>query len=51
MKYDDALEKAYKIGRIGNYLNRLLEIYNMRSKKINIESEINFNGEKLKNID
>jgi vancomycin resistance protein YoaR len=50
MKYDDALERAYQIGRTGNYIDRLLEILNIRSKKVNIEPEITFNREKLKNI-
>lgn len=47
---DNALEKAYHIGRKGNFIYRLKEILKTRSTEINIKTERKFEHAKLKDI-
>ncbi|HHW30779.1 MAG TPA: vanomycin resistance protein VanB [Clostridiaceae bacterium] len=47
---EEAIEKAYNIGRTGNYIDRIKEILDVKSKNINIETKREFDKNKLRNI-
>lgn len=47
---DNALENAYRIGREGNFVNRLLTVYRLRKNNINISLEAQFDKSKLRSI-
>jgi len=47
---DSAIESAYKIGREGNLINRLMTVYRLRRNNINVSLASQFDRSKLRNI-
>lgn len=47
---DSAIENAYRIGREGNFINRLRTVYNVRGRNVNISLASQFDRKKLRSI-
>ncbi len=47
---DNAIDNAYKIGREGNFINRIMTVYHVRGKNINISLASQFDRNKLRSI-
>ncbi len=47
---DSAIESAYKIGREGNFINRLMTVYHVRGRNVNISLVSQFDRKKLRSI-
>lgn len=47
---DSAIESAYKIGREGNFINRLITVYHVRGRNVNISLASQFDRKKLRSI-
>lgn len=47
---DSAIDTAYKIGREGNFINRLMAVYRLRGKNVNISLASQLDRKKLKSL-
>ncbi|NLL06282.1 MAG: vanomycin resistance protein VanB [Clostridiaceae bacterium] len=47
---DSAIESAYRIGREGNFIHRLMTVYNVRGRNVNIALTSQFDRKKLRSI-
>jgi len=47
---NNAIEDAYRIGREGNFINRLMTVYRLRKKSVNIPLTAQFDRNKLRSV-
>ncbi|MEN2777308.1 VanW family protein [Acetivibrio clariflavus] len=47
---NNAIEDAYRIGREGNFINRLMTVYRLRKKSVNVPLTAQFDRNKLRSV-